>query len=259
MLDFAFDKLGLHRVEAACLPHNAPSRGLLAKSGFREEGFAREYLRINGRWQDHVLFAILRDDARRRRGGDVGGGILRGETLQREEKKRRRGDGEPDRLAPTEPPDAVRETRAGTPREPLPRGAGDRDEPEGEHRVSLRVLVHRHGFQHAHNRREHAEVREFTQRERARGRLRRRRATLGRQRGELRRGPNRRQRRGGSRLNRGDTRFGGESLSRRQNLRTDDAPREKNRRGDAPGFELQRGVWIDGEDQDAHQRDALLY
>ena len=64
VLDFAFDKLGLHRVEAACLPHNAPSRGLLAKSGFREEGFAREYLRINGRWQDHVLFAILRDDPR---------------------------------------------------------------------------------------------------------------------------------------------------------------------------------------------------
>ena len=64
VLDLAFGKLGLHRVEAACLPHNEPSRGLLLKSGFKEEGFAREYLRINGRWQDHVLFAILRDDPR---------------------------------------------------------------------------------------------------------------------------------------------------------------------------------------------------
>jgi len=63
-LDFAFARLGLHRVEAACLPHNGPSRALLAKSGFREEGFARDYLKINGRWQDHVLFAILRDDPR---------------------------------------------------------------------------------------------------------------------------------------------------------------------------------------------------
>lgn len=63
-LDFAFARLGLHRVEAACLPHNGPSRGLLAKAGFREEGFARDYLKINGRWQDHVLFAILRDDPR---------------------------------------------------------------------------------------------------------------------------------------------------------------------------------------------------
>jgi ribosomal-protein-alanine N-acetyltransferase len=61
-LEFAFRRLKLHRVEAACLPHNAPSRGLLLKSGFREEGYAREYLCIDGRWQDHVLFAILRDD-----------------------------------------------------------------------------------------------------------------------------------------------------------------------------------------------------
>ena len=61
-LGFAFERLKLHRVEAACLPHNAPSRGLLLKSGFREEGYAREYLCIDGRWQDHVLFAMLRDE-----------------------------------------------------------------------------------------------------------------------------------------------------------------------------------------------------
>jgi ribosomal-protein-alanine N-acetyltransferase len=62
ILDFAFQRLRLHRVEAACLPHNAPSRGLLVKTGFREEGYAREYLCIDGRWQDHVLFAMLRDE-----------------------------------------------------------------------------------------------------------------------------------------------------------------------------------------------------
>ena len=56
---FAFRTLGLHRVEAACLPSNAASRGLLAKTGFREEGYARKYLCIDGKWQDHILFGIL--------------------------------------------------------------------------------------------------------------------------------------------------------------------------------------------------------
>jgi len=64
LLNYAFDTLGLHRVEAACLPSNAPSRGLLEKSGFVQEGLARRYLRINGVWQDHVFFAILRSDPR---------------------------------------------------------------------------------------------------------------------------------------------------------------------------------------------------
>jgi ribosomal-protein-alanine N-acetyltransferase len=66
LLPFAFERLGLHRVEAACLPHNQASRGLLRKIGFHEEGFARQYLRINGTWQDHVLYALLRDDPWRR-------------------------------------------------------------------------------------------------------------------------------------------------------------------------------------------------
>ena len=61
-LNFAFVRLGLHRVEAACLPGNYASRALLLKSGFTEEGYAREYLRIDGRWQDHQLFAILRSN-----------------------------------------------------------------------------------------------------------------------------------------------------------------------------------------------------
>ncbi|MBE89641.1 MAG: 30S ribosomal protein S5 alanine N-acetyltransferase [Rhodospirillaceae bacterium] len=61
---YAFDELGFHRMEAACLPHNAPSRRLLAKIGFQEEGLAREYLCINGRWQDHISHALLNTDPR---------------------------------------------------------------------------------------------------------------------------------------------------------------------------------------------------
>jgi ribosomal-protein-alanine N-acetyltransferase len=56
--DFAFRSLGLHRLEAACIPENQPSRRLLAKAGFEEEGFAKAYLKINGAWRDHVLFGL---------------------------------------------------------------------------------------------------------------------------------------------------------------------------------------------------------
>ncbi len=61
-VDFAFDNLRLHRVEAACLPENTASRALLLRCGFTEEGYARKYLKINGRWQDHLLFAQLDTD-----------------------------------------------------------------------------------------------------------------------------------------------------------------------------------------------------
>jgi ribosomal-protein-alanine N-acetyltransferase len=54
--DFAFRALGLHRIEAACIPDNGPSRRLLVKAGFAEEGYAKAYLKINGAWRDHVLF-----------------------------------------------------------------------------------------------------------------------------------------------------------------------------------------------------------
>jgi ribosomal-protein-alanine N-acetyltransferase len=64
VLDFSFDKVRLHRVEAACLPTNVPSRALLARIGFQQEGYARQYLCIAGKWQDHLLFAILREDWR---------------------------------------------------------------------------------------------------------------------------------------------------------------------------------------------------
>ena len=54
--------LMLNRVEAACIPENEASRRLLERCGFVREGFARQYLKINGRWRDHLLFAIVRAD-----------------------------------------------------------------------------------------------------------------------------------------------------------------------------------------------------
>ena len=59
---FAFGALSLHRLEAACIPTNAASTRLLEKCGFSREGMARQYLCINGQWQDHLLFARLRED-----------------------------------------------------------------------------------------------------------------------------------------------------------------------------------------------------
>ena len=61
---FAFDALRLHRLEAACIPTNTASMLLLEKSGFLREGYAREYLCINGTWQDHLLYARLTHDPR---------------------------------------------------------------------------------------------------------------------------------------------------------------------------------------------------
>lgn len=56
---FGFDRLGLHRIEAACIPTNDGSRRVLARAGFRQEGMAMAYLRINGVWRDHLLFGLI--------------------------------------------------------------------------------------------------------------------------------------------------------------------------------------------------------
>ena len=56
---FCFSRLGLHRVEAACIPTNDGSRAVLARAGFKQEGLARAYLKINGVWRDHLLFGLL--------------------------------------------------------------------------------------------------------------------------------------------------------------------------------------------------------
>ncbi len=63
---YAFAKLDLSRIEAACLPENAASRGVLEKAGFKYEGVAQSYLQIAGRWRNHVLYAALRHDRRGR-------------------------------------------------------------------------------------------------------------------------------------------------------------------------------------------------
>jgi ribosomal-protein-alanine N-acetyltransferase len=58
----AFTALGLHRIQANVQPENERSIGLLRSLGFSEEGYARRYLKIGGRWRDHLLFALLADD-----------------------------------------------------------------------------------------------------------------------------------------------------------------------------------------------------
>jgi [ribosomal protein S5]-alanine N-acetyltransferase len=64
LVPFAFSTLKLHRIEAACIPENAASVRLLEKTGFVREGYAREYLCINGIWQDHLLYAQVRPEDR---------------------------------------------------------------------------------------------------------------------------------------------------------------------------------------------------
>lgn len=66
MVHYAFERLDLSRIEAACLPENTASRALLEKCGFKYEGVAQSYLQINGRWRSHVLYAALRIDRRGR-------------------------------------------------------------------------------------------------------------------------------------------------------------------------------------------------
>ena len=64
VVHYAFTRLDLSRIEAACLPENKASRGLLEASGFKYEGVAQSYLQIAGRWRTHVLYAALRSDRR---------------------------------------------------------------------------------------------------------------------------------------------------------------------------------------------------
>lgn len=61
----AFTCMGLNRLEAACQPANVASRRVLSGAGFRQEGYARDYLFINGAWRDHCLYAITASDASR--------------------------------------------------------------------------------------------------------------------------------------------------------------------------------------------------
>ena len=64
-VNYAFTKLNLHRIEAASIPENVDSIRVLERTGFEREGYMRSYIRIDGRWQDHLLFALLAPDAER--------------------------------------------------------------------------------------------------------------------------------------------------------------------------------------------------
>lgn len=61
-LRFAFAEAGLHRVQAAVMPRNGASIRVLEKTGFRREGLSLRYLQINGVWEDHLIFAITREE-----------------------------------------------------------------------------------------------------------------------------------------------------------------------------------------------------
>ncbi|HUI02697.1 MAG TPA: GNAT family protein [Acidimicrobiales bacterium] len=67
VLRFAFEELGLHRVEIAIVPRNRPSRRVVEKLGLREEGVAVRYLEIDGRWEDHVRYAVTSEEWAQRR------------------------------------------------------------------------------------------------------------------------------------------------------------------------------------------------
>jgi ribosomal-protein-alanine N-acetyltransferase len=62
VIPYAFDRLGLHRIEAACIPENRRSIRVLEKARFTREGLLKSYLRINGSWQDHYLYALIASD-----------------------------------------------------------------------------------------------------------------------------------------------------------------------------------------------------
>jgi len=59
VIDYAFNVLKLHRIEANIMPHNAASLRVVEKLGFYHEGLAKKYLKINNRWEDHIHMVLL--------------------------------------------------------------------------------------------------------------------------------------------------------------------------------------------------------
>lgn len=64
--EYAFREAGLHRIQAGVMPWNKPSQRVLEKVGFRREGLAERYLCINGKWEDHILYAITAEESMNR-------------------------------------------------------------------------------------------------------------------------------------------------------------------------------------------------
>lgn len=62
VMRFAFEELGLHRVQIAIIPRNAASRRVVEKLDLRDEGIAVRYLEINGEWEDHVRYAMTAEE-----------------------------------------------------------------------------------------------------------------------------------------------------------------------------------------------------
>ena len=67
IIDYGFKDLNLSRFEAATLPENEPSRKLLEKLGFKYEGVAQSYLKIYGKWRNHIIYSKLREDRKGRK------------------------------------------------------------------------------------------------------------------------------------------------------------------------------------------------
>lgn len=61
-LEYVFGNLRMHRVVAAYMPRNERSAGVLRRLGFRVEGYARDYLLLNGKWEDHIIVALVNED-----------------------------------------------------------------------------------------------------------------------------------------------------------------------------------------------------
>ena len=66
---FAFEEIGLHRVEASVMDHNHASKRVISKAGLRHVGFANRYLKLAGKWRDHHLFAITLEEWKEQRAG----------------------------------------------------------------------------------------------------------------------------------------------------------------------------------------------
>ncbi len=78
LLQFAFEELGLHRIQISIIPRNTASRRVVAKLAIREEGIAQRYLEINGTWEDHIRFAITSEEWSERREEFLRDWILQG-------------------------------------------------------------------------------------------------------------------------------------------------------------------------------------